>query len=117
MKRFIFLLLGLIAGIVIINFFYLFLSIPLIPCAAVWASFYICLHGYADSSGGRIPTKIIVSLVSIVGIIYYGWSLYRTIAFFPQYGNVLAIIFDFLTIIAFISAWVMVLSALSKSKS
>lgn len=115
MKRIGFMLLGLIAGVAVILGFYYLLSIPLIPCVAVWIAFYLSIKGILYGSRGEcVAVRVVTSIVTLVGLFFYGTSLWATIRFFPAFGNVLAIIFDALTVLAFIGAWVVTSASLSK---
>lgn len=93
-------LLALPIGIILVGIFYQFVSIPIVPCIAV----YISAHLLADAH--KITRWIILLCTSLFGIYLFGFQTLSAIKFYPQYGNIIAIVFDVATIISFIGAFI-----------
>ena len=89
--------LGLIVGVVLLHLFYYLIRIPLIPFLSVYATMYVSMIGEYRSKNAFSIVAII--LVGLLGVFFYTSSGIASIKYYPQYGNWLAIIFDFLTAI------------------
>ena len=110
--------LAFICGIVVLFLFYYFVSLPIVPCLAVYITGTLLLS--EDGKGLRIRL-VFVLLLTILGISFYAlntWGMFRT---YPNNGNILSIIFEATNVFAFIGAGVMnfigVLSTLKSKMS
>ena len=67
MKSFLFMLLGLVAGCGAIILCYAFVSIPIVPCAAVWLAGFLCSKAIRGISRAVVViAKIIVAILFAV---------------------------------------------------
>ena len=116
MKSFLFMLLGLVAGCGAIILCYAFVSIPIVPCAAVWLAGFLCSKAIRGISRAVVViAKIIVAIVALLGIALFGYGVYQSIAFFPEYLNVFGIILNIITVIGFVVTWIPVSKSLQIS--
>lgn len=90
-------ILGLIVGVVLLHLFYYLIRIPLIPFLSVYATMYISMMGESGSKNTFAIVSVII--VGLIGVFFYASSGIASIKYYPQYGNWLAVIFDFLTAI------------------
>lgn len=96
-------------GLVLILLFYYFVSIPILPCVSIFAA---ALLFVANDRHMRLRMGFIIAL-TIIAIWIYLNNAISMIRFYPQYGNVLAIIFEFITVLSFVGAGItMSISAL-----
>jgi len=89
-----------ILGIIALFLFYYYVSIPIIPCLSVYITALLFIQ---SQEKGEKLRKITTIVVAVFGGLLYGINAYMMIKTYPQNGNVLGIIFEILTAIAFIA--------------
>ncbi|WP_258107028.1 hypothetical protein [Christensenella minuta] len=106
-------LFAFLIGLGLLLLFYYFISIPILPCVSIFAA---ALLFVANDRHMRLRMGFIVSLTVIAIWIYLNNAI-SMIRFYPQYGSVLAVILEFITIFAFVGVGVsMTISALKAHK-
>jgi hypothetical protein len=90
-----------ILGCIALLLFYYYVSIPIIPCITA----YIVSTAFSDNKFSKLRVSLIL-LFGLLAIFLYGINTLGTIKYYPEYGNIFSIIFDCLTIIAFVGATV-----------
>lgn len=86
-----------IIGYVVLLLMYQFVAIPVFPILSIYAAGMLLL-----SDKGLKLRRVLVFLLGCTALFIYGNQVYNEIIYYPDYGNVLAIIFEFITIFAFI---------------
>jgi len=91
-----------IIGLVLLLLFYYYVSIPLIPAIAIYASATLFLDN-RNKNGIRI---FFVLILSLIGLAIYGANTYLTIVNYPDFGNIFSIIFGVVNVLAIFGAGV-----------
>lgn len=98
-----------IIGTVMIFLFYYLVSVPVIPCISIYA---IALLFANNSKKSRI---MFVIIGAIIGTYFYGMNAILSIKYYPNYLNILGIVLEFITALAFIVAAKICISSLKKN--
>lgn len=99
-----------IIGIVMIFLFYYLISIPVIPCISIYAIALLF-------SNSNIKSRIIFIIIgTIIGAYCYGMNAFLSIKYYPEYLNILGIIFELITALSFIGAAIIIISAFKNEK-
>ncbi len=96
LKSFLAFLLGLFALIVCYNY----ISAPVVVCAC----FYIPGRLFLNKHYAPKSRIFFIILLGIIGVYFYSFNVFCSIKYYPDYGNILAIIFDITNVLAIISA-------------
>lgn len=79
-------------------FIYNYISIPIVPAMAI----HCCALLFADDKYKF--RYFLVVILAIVGVYLYGFNVYYSIAFYPQYRTIIGIIIDIANIFSIIGA-------------
>lgn len=88
-----------ILGVVALLLFYCFVSIPILPSISV----FVVGSVFNDGSNAKLR-NVLIGLFGLLSVALYGANTYLMIRLYPEYGNVLGIIFGCVTTLAFFSA-------------
>ena len=89
-----------ILGLVALIFCYYNISIPIV----VSICFYIPGMLFLNKHYAPKARIFFIILLGIIGAYFYSFNVYYEIKYYPDYGNILAIIFDITNVLAIISA-------------
>ena len=103
-------ILAFVLSIAVILFCYYHVSIPILPCVAI----YIFMP-FVDNRTGRFHS-VLVWLAALAGAYLYGANAVLSIIHYPQYLTVFGICAEFLTAFAFIGAAIINASAARYNK-
>lgn len=113
MKSFISCIFSFIVSSIILYLFYTYISIPIVPVFTLYI--FIEIINKLECTNKSIICTFFL-LLSILCIYIYSYQVYASIKFYPDYGNAISIIFDILTILAFISTTSMFYSTLKNNQ-
>lgn len=106
-------ILSFVISIVALYLFYTYVSIPIIPVITLYL--YIALTEKLNCSNKYILGFFLL-LISLLCIYTYSFQIYASIKHYPTYGNFLSIIFDGITVLSFISVFIMFFATLINNK-
>lgn len=89
-----------LVGLAVLLFVYYKTALPLVACLSVY-----CTGGLFGAKPQKLRGVLVV-IISLLGLFFYGYAVVMRISNFPHYGNIVAVLFDAITAIAIFGAMV-----------
>ena len=103
-------LIAFILGIIMLFAFYYLISIPILPCIYI----YVIALFLGDNK--LVFRRFFIIIGIILGIYFYGANAILSIINYPEYLNIIGIIFELITCFAILSAGITTYTGIDREK-
>ena len=100
-------------GLGALYLFYTFIYIPILPIACI----YLTALLFVGTDRNLVARRTFIIIITVISVCLYLYNAIGSIVYYPQYGNVLGIVFDFITAFALLGSGIVMAISATRAKN